>query len=56
MRKNQNILLYNTIKHFNNDANVTLRILDGLHCVNSTSRYRDYYAYIDLVIEYLKSL
>ena len=36
---------------FNKDLDVTLRILDGPHCVNSTNSFRNYYPYVDLIFD-----
>ena len=56
LRKEQMILLYKTIKCLNSNLNVSLRILEGEHCINSVIGYRNHYPYADLLIEYLNKI
>ncbi len=52
-RLSQNKLLYDTIKAFNENANIKLLILEGNHCENSTSLYRCKSSYAKLLLDYI---
>lgn len=55
MRKEQNLLFYSTVKHFNNDADIIVKELSGTHC-EGTVRKDSYghYRFADLLLEWMK--
>jgi len=56
MRKEQNILLYTTVKAFNKDAKIELLELEGSHCQASCSKDKyGRYKYVKVALEYLKT-
>ena len=54
-RLNQNKLLYDTIKLFNKDANINLLVLEGNHCENSTTLYRNKSSYAKLLLDFINN-
>lgn len=53
-RLSQNKLLYDTIKTFNENANIKLLILEGNHCENSTTLYRNKSSYARLLLDFIQ--
>ena len=54
-RLSQNKLLYDTIKLFNKDANINLLVLEGNHCENSTTLYRNKSSYAKLLLDFINN-
>lgn len=54
-RLSQNKLLYDTIKLFNKDANINLLVLEGNHCENSTTLYRNRSSYAKLLLDFINN-
>jgi len=55
-RCSQNRVLYDTLKCFNKDAKVTLKIYEGNHCDLTSIKYRNKYAYTNIVNIFLKEI
>lgn len=52
-RESQTRLTYDTIKNFNPNAKVELRVYEGNHCINSTTPYRGFYIHAQIMIDFI---
>lgn len=54
MRKEQNVLLYKTLLHFNKDIDVTLKELEGTHCEGTCRPEKDgSYRFVKLILDWI---